>query len=346
MVHRYKFLPTITERGDCSNKHIFFNITSLKDATWSCFLITEHRCGFSPKHSILLRCEIHFLMFFPGLGLLPTVSQWKSFKSSLTIFTDHIIIKILVFICTWCKQSGHPLIKTAQLLDKTWKWHNWVVPFFFFFFCINVTKKQLQIIQYYLHCSHIILKSDVFNQCDDSQVWVYLSYCNLTTVWIWPCGQASCQEQRISLRNSGRGWLMLTRLERVTKSSLKSLDSTIPQSDRLCTNGGDSRPRLPSPGVVDPQRSPKSKVCSSHDHRGSQGDGAFTLAKFSWDCYENTTQQGCAWQGEEQMVASWCGPSLLQLGQDESPSQREQWLLSYSSKFWRKTRTSVCTVNL
>ncbi len=30
------------------------------------------------------------------------------------------------------------------------------------------------------------------------------------------------------------------------KLSLKSLDSTNPQSDRLCTNGGNSRPLLPS----------------------------------------------------------------------------------------------------
>ncbi len=34
---------------------------------------------------------------------------------------------------------------------------------------------------------------------------------------------------------------------------LKSLDSTNPQSDRLCTNGGNSRPLLPSWEVVDQQ---------------------------------------------------------------------------------------------
>ncbi len=33
---------------------------------------------------------------------------------------------------------------------------------------------------------------------------------------------------------------------KVTKPSLKSLDSINPQSDRLCTNGGNSRPQLPS----------------------------------------------------------------------------------------------------
>ncbi len=36
------------------------------------------------------------------------------------------------------------------------------------------------------------------------------------------------------------------RLEKFTKPSLKSLDSTNPHSDRLCTNGGNSRPMLPS----------------------------------------------------------------------------------------------------
>lgn len=71
---------------------------------------------------------------------------------------------------------------------------------------------------------------------------------------------------------------MLMKLERVTKSSQKSLDSTVPQSDKLCTNGGYSRPLLHSPGVVDPQRSPKSKVCSSYDHKGPQGNTTSMLA--------------------------------------------------------------------
>ncbi len=41
-----------------------------------------------------------------------------------------------------------------------------------------------------------------------------------------------------------KSWCFI-RLEKVTKPSLKSLDSTNPQSDRLCTNGGNSRPLLP-----------------------------------------------------------------------------------------------------
>ncbi len=36
-------------------------------------------------------------------------------------------------------------------------------------------------------------------------------------------------------------FMLLIRLENVTKPSLNSLDSTNPQSDRLCTNGGNSR---------------------------------------------------------------------------------------------------------
>ncbi len=43
------------------------------------------------------------------------------------------------------------------------------------------------------------------------------------------------------------------------KTISKSLDSTNPQSDRLCTNGGHSRPLLPSREVVDQQRSLKAE---------------------------------------------------------------------------------------
>ncbi len=57
--------------------------------------------------------------------------------------------------------------------------------------------------------------------------------------------------------------LLLIRLENVTKPSLKSSDSTNSQSDRLCTNGGNSRPLLPSREVVDQQRSLQSRTCNS-----------------------------------------------------------------------------------
>ncbi len=50
------------------------------------------------------------------------------------------------------------------------------------------------------------------------------------------------------------------RLEKFTKPSLKSLDSTNPHSDRLCTNGGNSRPMLPSRDVVNQQRSLQGRI--------------------------------------------------------------------------------------
>ncbi len=55
------------------------------------------------------------------------------------------------------------------------------------------------------------------------------------------CGSESCHEQRRLLRTSDKELLSLIRQEKVTKPSLKSLDSTNPQSDRLCKNGGNSK---------------------------------------------------------------------------------------------------------
>ncbi len=76
------------------------------------------------------------------------------------------------------------------------------------------------------------------------------------------CGSESCHEQRRLLRTSEKELMLLIRLEKVTKPSLKSLDSTNPQSHRLCTNGGNSRPLLPSREVVNQQRSPQSRTCN------------------------------------------------------------------------------------
>ncbi len=75
------------------------------------------------------------------------------------------------------------------------------------------------------------------------------------------CGSESCHKQRRLLRTSEKELMLLIRLEKFTKPSLKSLDSTNPQSDRLCTNGGNSRPLLPSWEVVDQQRSIQSRTC-------------------------------------------------------------------------------------
>ncbi len=87
------------------------------------------------------------------------------------------------------------------------------------------------------------------------------------------CGSESCHEQRRSLRTSEKELMLLIRLEKVTKPSLKSLDSTNPQSDRLCTNGGNSRPTLPSREVIDQQRSLQSRTCNSlRGCKSSQGN--------------------------------------------------------------------------
>ncbi len=51
------------------------------------------------------------------------------------------------------------------------------------------------------------------------------------------CESESCHEQRRLLRTLEKELMLLIRLEKVTNPSLKSLDPTNPQSDRLCTNG-------------------------------------------------------------------------------------------------------------
>ncbi len=87
------------------------------------------------------------------------------------------------------------------------------------------------------------------------------------------CGSESCHEQRRLLRTSDKVLLSLIRQGKVTKPSLKSLDSTNPQSDRLCKNGGNSSPLLPSWKVVDQQRSLQSRTCYGlRGSKSSQGN--------------------------------------------------------------------------
>ncbi len=57
--------------------------------------------------------------------------------------------------------------------------------------------------------------------------------------------------------------MLLIGLEKVTKPSLKSLDCTNPPSDRLCTDGGNSRPLLPSQEVDDQKLSRQGRTCNS-----------------------------------------------------------------------------------
>ncbi len=105
-----------------------------------------------------------------------------------------------------------------------------------------------------------------FSQCNDH----HMSVCDLfysknsdLSKSDHVCGGESCHEQRRLLRTSEKELMLLIRPEHFTKPSLKSLDSTNPQSDRLCTNGGNSWPLLPSREVVDQQRSLQSRTCNS-----------------------------------------------------------------------------------
>ncbi len=84
---------------------------------------------------------------------------------------------------------------------------------------------------------------------------------NETKIFSLSC--ESCHEQSRLLRTSGKRVDVAHQAGKVTKPSLKSLDSTNPQSDRLCTNGGNSRPQLPSWEVVDQQRSLQSRRCNT-----------------------------------------------------------------------------------
>ncbi len=87
--------------------------------------------------------------------------------------------------------------------------------------------------------------------------------------------------------------MLLIRLEKFTKSSLESLESTNPQSERLCTNGGNSRPLLPSREVVDQQIS-LIIVCEVKKVprvSSKQLKPSLTLANV-----KNTGQPWCAWQ--------------------------------------------------
>ncbi len=116
----------------------------------------------------------------------------------------------------------------------------------------------------------------VFSQCNDYQVSVrdlFYSKNSDLSKSDHVCGSESCHEQRRLLSTSEKELMLLIRLEKVTKPSLKSLDSTNPQSDRLCTNGGNSRPLLPSWEVVDQKRSLQSRTCNSlRGCKSSQGN--------------------------------------------------------------------------
>ncbi len=116
----------------------------------------------------------------------------------------------------------------------------------------------------------------VFSQCNDYQMSVrdlFYSKNRDLAKSDHVCGSESCHEKRRLLRTLEKELMLLIRLEKVTNPSLKNLDSTNPQSDRLCTNGGNSRPLLPSREVVDQQRSLQSRMCNSlQGCKSSQGN--------------------------------------------------------------------------
>ncbi len=170
------------------------------------------------------------------------------------------------------------------------------------------------------------------------------------------CGSESCHEQRRLLRISEKELMLLIRLEKVTKPSLKSLDSTNPQSDRLCTNGGNSRPLLPSREVDNNKDHSKAErvivwEVAKVPRVTSKQLNAFLISLmdgwnqnriywFKWEAImfgeKNTLHSSLRilshlWNMV--VVVSWLGPVLLHLGQDGLPSLMEQWILNYTSKF-------------
>ncbi len=80
----------------------------------------------------------------------------------------------------------------------------------------------------------------VFSQCNDYHISVLdLFYSNRDlSKSDHVCGSESCHEQRRLLRISEKELMLLIRLEKVTKPSLKSLDSTNPQSDSVTSGAG------------------------------------------------------------------------------------------------------------
>ena len=128
------------------------------------------------------------------------------------------------------------------------------------------------------------IRARCLNQWDDSQVWVWeaLPYLKRRNLGLhdqslsFPtkvCGSVSWLKQRTFLRTSEEELLMLTKLERVPKPFLKSLDSTSQLSGRPCTNWRRPTPSLPSPGVVEQQKSQQERACNTPGgHRGPRGN--------------------------------------------------------------------------
>ncbi len=103
-------------------------------------------------------------------------------------------------------------------------------------------------------------------------------------------------------------------------TSLKSLDSTNPQSDRLCTNGGNSRPLLPSREVVDQQRSLQSRTCNSL--RGCKSSHWLMLMFMSPTSGEHWATMVCIAELQEK---SHCFPKRTFLAKDHVDKPEDYW---------------------
>ncbi len=103
-------------------------------------------------------------------------------------------------------------------------------------------------------------------------------------------------------------------------TSLKSLDSTNPQSDRLCTNGGNSRPLLPSREVVDQQRSLQSRTCNSL--RGCKSSRWLMLMFMSPTSGEHWATMVCMAELQEK---SHCFPKRTFLAKDHVDKPEDYW---------------------
>ncbi len=155
------------------------------------------------------------------------------------------------------------------IISLIWKWSNiaylWVAKV-----CESLGLADNLKVKFESICAEVFSVSAMTIKCQ--YVTCFIQRTGILSKSDHVCGSESCHEQRRLLRTSEKE-LMFIRLEKVTKPSLKSLDSTNPQSDRLCTNGGNSRPLLPSREVVDQQRSLQSRTCNSlRACKSSQGN--------------------------------------------------------------------------
>ncbi len=108
------------------------------------------------------------------------------------------------------------------------------------------------------------LRRDVFSQCNDYQISVRdLFIQKQESIKVW---SESCHEKRKLLMTSEKEFMKQHQAIKCYKTISIEFGlhkSTNPQSDRVCTNGGNSRPLLPYREVVDQHRSLQSRMCNS-----------------------------------------------------------------------------------